>query len=139
MDPEDVQSFFSWLSNELLLGDLGWLEDVFLYPYSLFIDGEIRVEHSPEETLDYLRSRRLDAQAIGIVSSAGQVREIGETRNQRFPVLVNYFFYNDLNERVATNVSRYLCLQDEQGRLRIESVEIKSSLIPFRDPTIIKT
>lgn len=138
MDWDSVQDFFDWLINELLVGELDWLEKVFLYPYSLFILGHIRVEYSPEATLEYFLSRRRDAETLGITSASAKLLEIGPTRNARFPVTVKYIFRDGKGDQVASSKACYLCLLDERSKLRIESVELTQVSMPFRDPRIIE-
>lgn len=133
MDFDAIQGFFDWLSSELLVGDLSWLSNVYLYPYSMFIAGEIRVDYTPDDTKDYILERRKDVAAAGAVAIRAKVLEIGEKRNSRFPVQVNYVFLNAAKEPIAVNTSRYLCLIDEQDRIRIESVDLTRISIPFRN------
>ena len=139
MKTDTVHDFFNWLINELLEGPLDWLGDVFIYPYSLFILGEIRIESCPRDTMDYLLSRRADAHAIGIEKAFAKILEIGDVRNGRFPVKVQYVFLDKTKARIATNTARYLCLLDERDRIRIESVDLTKISIPFRNSTILAT
>jgi len=137
MDFDAIQDFFDWVSNELLVGDLDWLAGVFLYPFSLFIDGHIRVVTSTCETKAYLLSRRGDISAIAGMRITAKVLDIGKIRNARFPVNVNYTVHNAANTPIAVNTSRYLCLLDTRHRLRFESVELTRISIPFRERSIL--
>lgn len=136
MNAREIQDFFDWFSIVYLAGDLEWLPEVFLYPYSAFINGDIRVEKTPADTRDYVLSRRKDLLAIGAVSMTAKVTEIGETRNARFPLQVNFIMRNSKGEAIALNTSRYLCLFDERGQLRIESVELVRISVPFLDKSV---
>ena len=137
MDKGRLQEFFDWFGNAYLTGDLDWLSDVFVYPYSLFIDGQIRIEYGPEDTMEYFQSRRRDFKAIGAASITSRILEVGEKRSTRFPIRVNYTFLNARGEKIAFNTARYLCLLDERGRLRLESAELLRISIPFRDPGLL--
>ena len=50
MKIDAFQEFFDWRSGKLLVGKLDCIADMCLYPCSLFINGYIRIDHSPSET-----------------------------------------------------------------------------------------
>ena len=51
-----IRKFFDWLAPRLLEGDLEWVEDVYDYPLSFFIEDQIRLEKSPSDTIAYILS-----------------------------------------------------------------------------------
>lgn len=128
---DQVEVFFQWLTQALMDGDLDQLTNTYVYPLSLFVNGTIRVERTPQETRNYLSERRRDAAAIGVTHIHCDVLEIGTTRNGRFPVRVRQSFRDAKGEELTHNIAKFLCVQDERETIFIESVEIQRLGLPF--------
>lgn len=120
---DHVRDFFQWLADALIEGDLSWLDDVYIYPMSLFYDGQIRVEHTTEETRAYIVTRRTDAIARGIAYIHCDVVDIQPKGNGRFAAMIHFIFRDKTGADVGKSVSRYLCRDGADGTIRIESIE----------------
>ena len=124
------EEFFEKLSERFLTGPLDWIEDVYLYPLSVFKGGNIHIERGPDDTRDYLTKRRETAARAGIATMrAAQVRP-RQTQEGRWEVAVVMEFFSTSGKSLGSNRSRYLCREDEAGEIRIESVEILDSGLP---------
>ncbi len=129
--PEGLQDFFQQLGERLFQGDLKWLSDVYLYPLSIFVGDDIRVEQSPEDTMAYIHQRREDVYRYGARSIRSEITKIGGIRDNRFATNVDFVFLDAAGRDIARNSTRYFCQQDKYGRLKIESLELLQLAIPL--------
>ena len=101
-------AFFRWMASAVLQDDLDWVDITHTYPFSIFVDGDIRVEKSPQETKDYLRGRQRDLHNAGAQSMSIDVVEIGENKNGRFPVMVRQSFRDHFGQELEYSLCRFL-------------------------------
>jgi hypothetical protein len=138
-DREAVLSgFFQRVADAFLSGDHEWLSGIYIYPLVVYIDEEIFLEHTPEETLATLFERREAAYRAGTQSIRSTVLMIGSHEVGRFPVRVDWEFINAAGNVVAKNELRYFCRFDEEGHTRIEILEFLKRGFPNPNSTVTR-
>lgn len=133
-----LNGFFQRVADAFLSGDHVWLSAIYIYPLVVYVDGEIFLERSPEETLAALFERREAAYRAGTQSIRSTVLKIGSIDVGRFPVRVDWEFFNAEGKIVTTNQLRYFCRFDEQGRTRIEILEFIKRGFPNPKSTVTR-
>ena len=132
MVDERIRTFFDWLVARLFEGELDWLEEVYVYPYSIFIGDEIRLETVPEETAAYLNMRRTHAKRLGVYAMTANVIQVThKPGGLRFSVRVEFIFIKNDGTELGRNTAHYLCHYAENGNIRVESLELLDIGLPF--------
>ena len=136
--PQDREAaladFFQALANAFLKGDHVWLSQVYIYPPVVFVEGDIVLERTPEETLHNLFERREVALRAGTKSIRSSIQYVGFEHVGRFPVRVTWDFISADNKLLAKNELRYFCRFDSDGRTRIEILEFIKRGLPSPKP-----
>lgn len=127
-----LTDFFQALANAFLQGDHVWLAGIYTYPLVVYIEGEIFVERTPEETLANLFERREAALLAGTKIIRSTVQDVGAETNGRFPVRVNWEFLSEDGRELTVNELRYFCRFDPDGQTRIEILEFIKRGFPSR-------
>lgn len=123
---QSVPAFMQALADAFLVGDHDWLADVYTYPLAVYLDGEILIETTAEDTLHTLFARRASALSAGTKRIEARVIDFVETADRRFPVRVDWHFINAEGDCFATNELRYYCRFAPDGTIRIEILEFIS-------------
>ena len=123
---QSIPAFMQALADAFLAGDHDWLANVYTYPLAIYLDGEILIEKTAEDTLNNLFSRRASALSAGAKRIEARVIEYVETAGHRCPVRVDWHFINADGDAFATNELRYYCRFAPDGTIRIEILEFIS-------------
>lgn len=118
-----LAEFFQAVANAFLQGDHVWLSEIYTYPLVIYIEGEIVVERTREETLGNLFARREAVLRAGAKSIISSIEDIGPENAGRFPVRVNWKILSEAGNILAESELRYFCRFDPEGRARIEILE----------------
>ncbi len=116
----------------MLNGDLDWVAEVYDYPLSVFVEGNIRIESGPEDTATHLMLRREQAQNRGVYAMTAEVMQINRSANSsRFSVIVDYLFHAHDGVDIARNRSKYRCRSTDDGSIKVESLEFLNIELSF--------
>lgn len=132
MDHATAQAFFDWLASRYERGPLDWTEDVFLYPYSLFVGDQIHVETCAADTHSYILTRRQDMAATGGKSLKTQVRDMRQTGDGRWLFDLRFSVLDAQDAEIAASEAFYLCRVSPTGQVQLESEELTRTTVPFR-------
>jgi len=134
-DEDRISAFFEWLAGALFDGDLDWVDDVYIFPMSIFSGVDMRVDQTAEQMRAYILGRRAEVRAQGVASMRGRVLGIGRPTSAGYRVEVEFRFYDAQGNFVALNRNHYLCTDGPNGEIRISSLELTRLGIPFaREP-----
>lgn len=122
--------FFQQVADAFYSGDHVWLSGIYIYPLVVYVEGEIFLERTPEETLAALFERREVALRAGTHTIEAQLLEIGSDDAGRFPVRVDWMFLDADGRVVTRNRLRYFCRFDGEGHPRIEILEFIERGLP---------
>lgn len=118
-----LAQFFQALADAFLKGDHVWLAGIYTHPLVIYIEGDIVVERTTEQTLENLFGRRETALRAGTKSIRSIIEDIGPENSGRFPVRVTWEFLSGDGRLLGTNELRYFCRFNAQGQPRIEILE----------------
>lgn len=118
-----LAGFFQEVANAFLKGDHQWLAEIYIYPLVVYIEGEIALERTPDETLHNLFDRRETALRAGVTTIKSNTLDVGAESNGRFPVRVDWEFLTGDGRIVAINELQYFCRFVPGGHVRIEILE----------------
>ncbi len=138
MQDNRVANFFDWLASALCDGPLDWVENVYVYPMSLFIGPITRIEKTPEETREYIRDRRAEIRLHGAERMSSKVVQIGEWKRSGYRVLVEFRFHDTKAETIAFNRTWFLCHDQPDGTIKIQSVDIEHLGIPTARQELVR-
>lgn len=107
-------------------GDHEWLSGIYIYPLVVYIDGNIFLERTPDETLSALFERRQAAVQAGTKAIRSKIKSVGAGEAGRFPVRVDWDFIAGDGRVIARNELQYFCRFDPTGNIFIEILEFIS-------------
>ena len=129
---ERIEVFFDWLVSRLFKGAFDWLEDVYVYPVSVFSAGDIHVERTPEDTVAYLTMRREELAELGVYAMSVDVIQVRKkAQSNRFSARVEYAMHSRDGSEFGRSKVHYKCNYDTDGAIRIESLEILDTALPY--------
>ena len=130
VDEEDrkavLSAFFQRVADAFMSGDHEWLSGIYIYPLVVYLDGNIFLERTPEQTLASLFKRREAAYRAGTNMIRSTVIDVGPNDAGRFPVRVDWDFLAADGSVIARNELRYFCRFDAERDILIEILEFIS-------------
>jgi ketosteroid isomerase-like protein len=111
-------------------GDLEAIAASYIQPLAVFIDGEVRLEKTRQDTLDAIFALRAEALARGVRRVRATVRQPQHLEHGRRPVLVLWHFETADGRKVASSRVRYYCVQEPGGEWRVEMVQYLKVAFP---------
>ncbi len=112
---------------------VGRFDDVtryFNYPLVVYLPTGMRMDMTPEDTIDAIFQRRGAAKSAGMTDVKVTIHDIGENREGRIPVHLVWNFTNKSGESVGKSEMRYFCRVMPNGAVRIELMEILTMAFP---------
>jgi hypothetical protein len=127
---EELQTFFQTLADRYFSGDISDLSDVHAYPYSVYLDGNYRIEKSPEVSERNIARRREDFRALGASRMLSRLDSIQERSDGRFSALLTLTLLGPDAEPLGHGQTTYLCRYKGTGELLLEGCEIVGRTVP---------
>ncbi len=121
-----VARFFQAVADAFMSGDHYWLSGIYIYPLVVYVDGNIFLERTPDETLSALFERRQAAVQAGTKAIRSTIKSVGAGAAGRFPVRVDWEFIDADGRVIAKNELQYFCRFDPTGNILIEILEFIS-------------
>ena len=131
----DIPAFFQSLADDFMAGRHQSFAEAVLHPLVIYSPDEIRIEKSPQQTLDVLSQRLASARMAGAVKAVSETRESGVVSKGRVPIDVIWRFMSRENVQTGVDEVRYFLRKDVDGQMRIELMEVISSTLTQGNPS----
>ena len=119
----DMDRFFQRLADCLMSGDLATAATCYAHPLVVYAPEGIRIEKTPEDTMQILAERFLCARSGGATRAVTRLDSMEQLQNNRRSFDVTWTFLDEDEQPVGTSQFRYFC-REFDGTPKIELLDI---------------
>lgn len=124
------REFCQRLADLFIGGDPMDMTRFYSYPLAIYVNDSVQVEHSPEDTVRAVSSRRSQARERGAVRVAIDVLSVDRSEDGRMRVRVAWTYIDARDQPVEASLLVYYCTETPDDGIRIGMIQFESMAFP---------